>query len=486
MQKRNAGYRRTASSDRQDQRKLDREQKRVHRRQPRSKHALPNTQRQHSTNESNEVRPAQKSSSAPKPSADTTFKSLEFIVKTSSKHDFDARGRADEAFDPFLHVRPRPKQKLREKLADDDMEIAALEKSLGIKSNRKLPKSFEDDGLDDLLKRLDTKNEICDETNGTKKEAGQYDQDWLQLKRRKVQAVHCVEEDTHNGDSHMDSDEEKHLFEDQLFGEGESEGSAKKFVRQTLQVEDHRRNGDGDGFESIESDAMEEHLQPRVRENPYIAPGTDQRQPATKYLPPFLRMVSSGDAEANHYLRRETQGLLNRLSEANLLSILREVEQLYQDNPRQYVTSTLIDLLLASLCIKGIATDTFIILHTGFIASLYKVIGVDFGAHVVESIVQRFDHHNNDKFSEQETGKELINLISLLAQLYNLQVISCEIIFDYIRSFLGDLTELHTELLLRLIKCGHSFRKSVSFSDLSKLLGFNFVRTILRLLRTLS
>ena len=160
-------------------------------------------------------------------------------------------------------------------------------------------------------------------------------------------------------------------------------------------------------------------------------------------------------------LRRQAQGLINRLTEANLISILGEVEKLYRENARQHVTSTLVDLLLISVCEPTTLPDTLILLPAGFITAVYKVIGADFGAQVIERVVELFGERYNwaskagnsgSAASAPDRSKETSNLITLLAELYNFQVVGSNLIFDYIRLFLQTLSELNTELLLRIIR----------------------------------
>jgi nucleolar MIF4G domain-containing protein 1 len=149
------------------------------------------------------------------------------------------------------------------------------------------------------------------------------------------------------------------------------------------------------------------------------------------------------------------QGHLNKLSEANLLSILSEIEQLYQAYPRQNVTSTLVDLLLGLICDPSTLSEAFINLHAGFIAAIYKVMGMDFGAQIVQRVVEQLDgaYEEHRRSSTSETAsKEMGNLVTLISHLYNLHVIGCGLMFDYIRLFLTEINELNTELLLKIIK----------------------------------
>lgn len=51
------------------------------------------------------------------------------------------------------------------------------------------------------------------------------------------------------------------------------------------------------------------------------------------YIPPHLRKLQ-GDVEGDVKLARKLKGLLNKLSEQNLDSILKEVENLYRTHRR--------------------------------------------------------------------------------------------------------------------------------------------------------
>lgn len=345
---------------------------------------------------------------------------------------------------------PAVSKRIREKLDADDDEISALEKKLGIKSGKR-GKAFDEDGLNDLLEGLD--GDESSGLGGAKRKRNE-DREWLESKRRRTAAQ-----------QEIDSGDDDSASEDV---EGEDAGAASDTV-----------GADGDdGFEGFESEeesladdqrapdvgnySIQEKYKPvssglqqtNARENPYIAPQVGPSA-SGKYVPPSLRAAAGSDAELAQRLRRQTQGLLNRLSEANLLSILGDVEKLYRSNPRQYVTSTLIDLLIAIIRERTSLQDTFIILHAGFITGLYKLTGSDFGAQMIEEIVQQFDKAYDAQLedAQAENGKEALNLMSLLAQLYNLQVIGSALIFDYLRTFLGSLSEAHTELLLRVIRC---------------------------------
>ncbi|KAL4781474.1 hypothetical protein BJX76DRAFT_14190 [Aspergillus varians] len=305
-----------------------------------------------------------------------------------------------------------------EKLEKDDAEIAALEKKLGMKKG-KIPKAFAEDGLDSLLVDLDEGS--ADEGRKRKRE----EDEWLRNKRRKAQGLPVDEsDDSEESDGGLMSDEDLEDFDD-----------------------------DDEDMDALEEDeeSEEEQTAPKKRENPYVAPvqTTTESKPG-KYIPPSLRAASNSESESLTRLKRQAQGHLNKLSDANLVSILAEFEKLYREYPRQNVTSTLLSLLFGLICERSALQDTFIILHAGFIAALYKIIGMDFGAEVIQKIVETFDAGGDERGKFE--GKETINLIALLSQLYNFHVVGSTLIFDYIRLFLQDINEDTTELLLKVIR----------------------------------
>jgi nucleolar MIF4G domain-containing protein 1 len=360
---------------------------------------------------------------------------------------------------------------VKQRLDEDDEEIAALEKKLGLKG-KKLPQSFKDDGLDDLLEGLD-EEEDSDTQKKTMKAEGDA---WLDQKRKKARKVFTSKEvDIMNDDELEDVEVEGETSEegdeaDNDDGASDMSLDGPEFPDDVSEEDRSQLGGreeeldvenDFDDFDSDDEDEDDDPVPPtaRVRENPYVAPaiGGDVQ----KYIPPSLRKPASSDSEALLRLRRQTQGLVNRLTEANLISILGEIEKLYRENARQHVTSTLVDLLLTSVCEPTSLPDTLIILPAGFIAAIYKIIGTDFGALVIQRIVELFDEHYTKATAASQDGpaaatsdssKETSNLIMLLSEMYNFQVVGSNLVFDYIKLFLGKLSELNAELLLKIIR----------------------------------
>jgi len=393
---------------------------------------------------SDDARPVKKSKptpeAKPKPqSKEKASKKARGSASEEDHHDADETTQHDD-----VDLGPEGLQALpvhvpagvKDKLAQDDAEIAALEKKLGLKKGKKLPKAFAEDGLQDLIGDLGEDSE--DDSRKRKREADE----WLLSKRRKAQA-----RQTGVGQGQD---------EDDAYDEVDSEGSDSHYDGNVFELGDESSDGDGsegegegEGEGSEFGGFDEEEGPPKVKENPYVAP-VSKPAAAQKYIPPSLRARQDPDSESLTRLRRQAQGQLNKLSEANLLSIVAEFEKLYRDYPRQNVTSTLINLLMGMICERAVLQDTFMVLHAGFIAALYKLVGMDFGADLVQHVVEILDAGSDERGKFE--GKETVNLVSLLSQLYNFHVIGSTLVFDYIRLFLAEITETNTELLLKVIR----------------------------------
>ena len=353
---------------------------------------------------------------------------------------------------------PPPLKKMsrgvQDKLAADDAEIAALEKVLGVKRKKKLPKSFEDDGLDSLLEGIDDAVGFNEARPGKRKR--NEEDEWLERKRQKARKDRPSDEDPSSSVSLEDEDESSIIGDEIDDGEEDEEG--EDGVQDRL---DTIEDAEFESFSEEDEPPLPAKTTNTTRENPYVAPAASSTTTGRgKYLPPSLRTkVAAGPEDLSH-LQRRIQGLLNRLSEANLVSILRDMETIFRDHPRHHVTTVLLDLLMGLLSDPTTLQDTFVILHAGFIAAVYRLMGTDFGAQAIQKIEEDFSQNYHLNKNRDSTSKQLTNLMSLLAELYNFQVIGSNLIYDFVRLFLDELSETNTELLLKIIRnSGHQLRQ---------------------------
>lgn len=372
----------------------------------------------------------------------------------------------DEDEDDELETKQPRKAKISKsdmaKIEEDEKEIAKLEKKLGIKGKKKLPKSFDEDGLGGLLEGLDGMGSDDEHGSSSRNKRKAEADEWLAQKRRKAEAAAAAasaataavsrdDEDTEEsmGEDGFDDDDDEDM--DLISGDSDDEGNG-------YGVDDDDDESEGsEGFEGFSEASDEEQEEPaqRQRENPYVAPTTN----VAKYVPPSLRKQSGSTDQVEAQLKRRIQGLINRLTNDNMTGILKDITDLYQTNPRQLVTSTLIDLIMALVCSPEKRPDSFFTMISGFIAAVHKTMGVAISAQFLQQLVETLEKRTAAASGDQsDAGSK--HLVSLIAELYNMQVIGCNLIFDYVRLFLETLSELSTELLLRIIQlCGPSLRR---------------------------
>ncbi|KAI0243780.1 suppressor of glycerol defect [Massospora cicadina] len=185
-------------------------------------------------------------------------------------------------------------------------------------------------------------------------------------------------------------------------------------------------------------------------DNPAEEAGTTEKpevDKVTRYVPPQLRKADDKLVK----LRRQLQGLINKINEANLESILAGIDQLYLEHSRNNVTTTVTDLILRSVSERPNLLDTFVITNATVIAGLYRLVGTEAAAHFTQTLVEKLMGHY-EKASGEEDAKICLNLITLVSELYNLGVVSCVLVYSIIRFLLKDVGPLNVELLLKMIR----------------------------------
>ncbi|BFZ59229.1 suppressor of glycerol defect [Saitoella coloradoensis] len=341
-----------------------------------------------------------------------------------------------------------PKTPLERALEENDEEIAYFEKLLKKKSSDRIG----EEDFDMLLEGITTAN------RGMKR-------------KRDEPAPEEEEEEEEEEEGEEDFDEESG-DEDELDGLEEFDDLEGDENEEEDDEGDDSDAGSFLGFEEEDDEQVPQLVETkRTRPDP-TKPAIDNPAPApasaatpAKYIPPSQRrlMGQQSDAKTEELtrLRRVVNGHFNKLSEANMGSIINEFQALYTAHPRHDVNQSITDLVLAIITSRDTLLDTFVILHAGFIAALYRVQGIEFGAFFVQTLVEMYDKHHAAAMQTVSTdgnpsggqgGKACTNLIVLLTELYNLQVVGCTLIYDFIRVFLGDLNELNTELLLKIVR----------------------------------
>ncbi|BGP41129.1 suppressor of glycerol defect [Rhodotorula kratochvilovae] len=287
--------------------------------------------------------------------------------------------------------------------------------------------------------------------------------------------------------------------------------------------EEEEFGGISSGAEDDEDDEVaEEEAGPRagksVRfaddgdEAPEPAPAPAAAAPAAgKYVPPHLRKAAAAPpppaAEAaptpapaaaldappdDPRLRRQLQGHLNKLSAANMGAIVDALAGLYGANPRAVVSASLTGLLLQTLADRDNLGEALVVTYAALVAALFRVVGVEFPAGVLTRATEMLDAalakhadaahgpHTADAgvltveegFEGRPGSKEALNLVSFVAELYNLQVVHCALVYDLVRTLVsGGMGELEVELLSRIVKRSGQQLRSDDPSALKDIIG---------------
>lgn len=489
------------------------------------------------TGEIEVVKPAKRKSSSEKPTA------LEKMLRRAEEGpSFSSKGKANTT-DALAGGKKKSRRQMSQQEKEEEDEIRWLEYSLG-KSRE--GKDVVRDDLDDFLDDLDRfQVGMYDESNSEDEEdtdEGSSDDSGLQ----EATASQDEEEDSSaSEESESDAEDASEDGQDQESSSNEVEGmydfdsndeddfsnwdaamatTDEEGDQDDDQVEEDASSGneDTESGDGDSDDSEAEEARALISGDAPASVGSSKPITAltttavattttTKYIPPALRAKlaaesssaaspskpSSGpgvtdvemDPITTQKLRRQVQGLLNRLGDANIDTILTEYETIYRTHPRAHVTSTVTQLILDTITSRSNLVDTFVILHAALVAALHKVVGVEFAAFFITRLVEELTKHYNalnedgDAGKQQDAeedvkGKECLNLTVLACELYNLHVVACPLIYDLIRMFLGQqpgtapdddatraakarrgVTEVDIELLLKTIRsCGFQLR----------------------------
>ncbi|KAI0461355.1 hypothetical protein LJB42_001023 [Komagataella kurtzmanii] len=303
----------------------------------------------------------------------------------------------------------------------EEEEMKYYSRKLGLKADSKLNKKDENDAIGGLLDGLDT---IFDGSQ--------------------EQSSGSASEEQDSDNEEFDSDERRELAE-----------------MEEIETSDSEADSDSDEG-------------PRVRENPFVAPVS----PSSKYVPPALRRKQTQDSEQVQKITKQVKGPLNKLTEQNMMTIVSQLQLLYNDNPRQVVTEVITDVILKTIMTPGRLLDGFVLVYSGLASAIYRN-RYEFGTHIIQVAITKLEEFFQGTLSVE--SKEVVNLISFIGFLYNFNVFGCKLIYDIIRGRLvTDSNEVKVELLLKLIRCCGSKLRSDDISllkDILELLNKDFVNS---------
>ncbi|KAM4543630.1 nucleolar MIF4G domain-containing protein 1 [Fundulus diaphanus] len=338
------------------------------------------------------------------------------------------------------------KMALQEANEQEDREIKKLERCLGLnrrKNKKSLPQSFVSDGLDYILGVLDSGS------SG----ARMYEEEDEDMDTAKENFEKLDEEDS----SMSDEDEEAEMESEG--SEGAEEIESEEDEDEEADVEEEETDDGSEINQSDADDAPDAESEEETERRPPHPDATPQAGPARsgKYVPPQLRDAGDDRRKAElEALRRKVKGLLNRLSEPNMAFICGQLEELYMSRSRKDMSDTLTDVLLAACVTPTRMPDRLLMEHVLLVSILHHAVGLEVGAHFLETVVRRFD----EVYRSASEDKECDNLVAVVAHLYNFQVVHSVLIFDILKLLVAAFTEKDIELVLFVLRTvGFGLRK---------------------------
>jgi len=172
-------------------------------------------------------------------------------------------------------------------------------------------------------------------------------------------------------------------------------------------------------------------------------------------------LVAQEDEQLKTVVRRKIQGLLNRLSTANFDGIAESIVGAFREFPRHHVIEQLVEAVLGSVCKQPNLLDSFVLTFAALIAAVGTFAGSDVPATVLEqcidTILAPLPCEEEARFV---ASRAVINSITLLAFLYNLQVFTAPLIAGLIANATESLSELDIEVVVKLVRlCGAQLRR---------------------------
>ncbi|KAM3929089.1 nucleolar MIF4G domain-containing protein 1 [Leptodactylus fuscus] len=399
---------------------------------------------------------------APAPGQESSKQPGKKTAATAKQQDSKKRKKK-----PKLSKEEARRKALQEANEKEDKEIKRLEKSLKMnkrKNKSSLPQAFTQDGLDYILGVL--------EPGGSS--FGLYDDEEEEAN---------TAEKLNKLSQHMDEDEDDGSDEEGAEMDEGSDEEGAELDEGSDEEDDGEKGGSSEGEELSEEDEdMEPQLEDSGEEDPgqeeddqsdqasQDSDGEDVDLPITakksapdlenKYVPPHLRQSSeAADAkrrEELERLRKNVKGLMNRLSEPNMASISGQIEELYMTNSRKDMNDTLCSVVLTACITPAKMPDRLMMEHVLLISILHHTVGIEVGAHILETVVKQF-HEQHEDITD---SKECDNLITFIGHLYNFHVIDSRLVFDLLKILVSTFTERNIELILLLLKnVGFTLRK---------------------------
>ncbi|KAL3830156.1 hypothetical protein ACJIZ3_018958 [Penstemon smallii] len=167
-----------------------------------------------------------------------------------------------------------------------------------------------------------------------------------------------------------------------------------------------------------------------------------------KYVPRALRSRGGNELEEHAQLRKQVKGLLNRLSQDNVESITGEISTLLLSVGCSVGSQLIIEMVVASISEGPRGNEQYAAVFGGFVAGMACLVGIEFGAKLLASVAKCFE----EEYSKEDKPS-LRNLTLLLSYLYVFGVCSSELVYDFLIMLSKRLTEVDVSTVFTILQC---------------------------------
>ena len=375
------------------------------------------------------------------------------------------------------------KKMLIEANREEEENLKKLEKQLNLNKTRKknkdkekkLPKSFTEDGLSYILDACDgdklskfnledddsdmdenLEGNIPDQSSDENSNVEQSDEEMS----NDESDAESVEED---GNDSMEQEAEQGIEEsfDSNLEEQENVENESEEDDISENASDDEEESDAEQDNKTENEFKDDQPKDETWEDIYGRKrdaGGNVIQSSTKYVPPALRnLQAKGDLAR---LEKQIKGQLNRLAESNMQSISKLIENLYARHSRNDMNQCLVKVLKSAIVIPNALTPERLVMeHAVFVALLHANVGDEVGATIAQNWIESMMNLYKDP-KKHSDDKELDNYVMFGCYLYAFQVIACDLIFDLTEKFLANFSLKDIELIILVLRLvGFNMRK---------------------------
>jgi nucleolar MIF4G domain-containing protein 1 len=253
-----------------------------------------------------------------------------------------------------------------------------------------------------------------------------------------------------------------------LGGDDEFEDDEEEEEEMSVSEED---DDDDDETSDDEEDEVDDD---NKRDKEIEAAHADFKPSTTKYVPPAQRAARKAAEEAQkkndennkkkskkksstddiddpsfETQRRVIRGLLNRLGEANVANVVREISAIAREHPRKTVGDCVsYELVHKALAEGPKASDSYCAAIACLVAGCSGEIGPEFAARFGANTCERFELERQN----EESSRPASNLALCLAKLYNVGLFPSSTIYGCLTSLAKTLSEMDAGLTLTILK----------------------------------